>query len=230
MSSPDALLANPSPLSQQLRSQTDHTLASIVKTNHNTQFALIASELAAFRDATSGRVDGMDDATLSAIFRGTVQLTTYDAYSPLAARFFEKPCRESSVVNLFAPGLPDFISRSSSTSGGTPKTFPKYNRLPKPSPSTTVLPASVPKRTTAYLFSISCDSLDITDENDRVVKRVHFSFSSAVTQRSRLNLDPDKDEEKMATFSMMQRIQSQWGIADLSPSQSSTMLRHLPRG
>ena len=207
MSPPDLLSTNPFPLSQQLRSEVDHTLATIVKANHNTQFALIASELSAFRDATSGRVDGMDDATVSELFRGTVQLTTYDAYSPLVARFFEKPCRESSVVNLFAPGLPDFMSWSSSTSGGTPKMFLKYIRsfrsglLPSAESSTHSL--AVPRRTIAHIYSIPLVSFDIVDDNDHPVKRVYQGSASTVLQRVYRGLHPEQDESRMSTFCML---------------------------
>ena len=172
----DLLFTNPFPLSQQLRSEVDHTLATIIKANHSTQFALIASELAVFCDATSSGVDGMDDTTLCKLFHGTVQLTTYDAYSPLGARFFEKPCRESSVVNLFAPGLPDFMSWSSSTSGGIPKIFPKYNRLSKfdllPSTESSIHTLEVPRCTTAHVYSIQLASVDIVDDNDHLMKSV----------------------------------------------------------
>ena len=211
MSSPDLLSANPFPLYQHIRSEIDHTLASIVKANHNTQFALIASELAAFRDATSGRVDGMDDATLSKLFRGTVQLTTYDAYSPLVERFSEKPCRESSVVNLFAPGLPDFMSWSSSTSGGTPKSFPKYNRLSRHAPllsaESSAYSLAVPRRTTAHIYSTRLVSLDIVDEDDHLVKKVYGGSSSTVSQRWLRGLHPEQDGRRMSTFCMLQRIQ-----------------------
>ena len=211
MSPPDLLSANPFPLSQQLRSEVDHTLATIVKANHNTQFALIASELAAFRDATPSGVDGMDDATLCKLFRGTVQLTTYDAYSPLVERFFEKPCRESSVVNLFAPGLPDFMSWSSSTSGGIPKKIPRYNRSFRsgllPSAESPARSLAVPRRTTAHIYSTQLVSLDIVDESDHLVKRVYVGSSSAVGQRWIRGLHPEQDGSRMSTFCMLQRIQ-----------------------
>ena len=207
MSPSDLLSANPFPLSQQLRLEVDHTLATIVKANHNTQFALIASELAVFRDATSGGVDGMDDATLCKLFRGTVQLTTYDAYSPLVERFFEKPCRESSVVNLFAPGLPDFMSWSSSTSGGIPKRIPKYNRLSKfdllPSAGSAAHSLEVPRRTTAHIYSTRFVSLDIVDENDHLVKRVYGGSSSSMAQRWIRGLHPEQDGSRMSTFCML---------------------------
>ncbi|KAF8127941.1 GH3 auxin-responsive promoter [Boletus edulis] len=128
---PDLLLHPLPSLSEQLRRRSDELRSRIIRANYNTQFAQTVPELADFRRATAGHIDGMDDDILSESFRKTVQLTTYDLYAPFIARFFEQPCKASAIVDLLAPGLPDCLSRSSSTSGGLPKYFPKYNRLSK---------------------------------------------------------------------------------------------------
>ena len=206
MSPPGLLFANPPPLSQQLKSRVNHRLASILRSNYKTQFAQGASELTAFRDAVAGLVNDVDDATLCETFRKTVPLTTYEAYSSLISKLFNSPCRESEVVDLLAPGLPDYITTSSSTSGGVSKAFPQYNWLPKFDMSASAEPLALsdsPKRTTASVFSFIREPLDIVDENNRFVKTVNISPTSAsLSWRSVLGLRPENDEGKMAIFCM----------------------------
>lgn len=60
----------------------------MVRANYNTKFAQTAPELTEFRHATVGRVDEMDDETLSESFRKAVHFTNYDSYAPFIARFF----------------------------------------------------------------------------------------------------------------------------------------------
>jgi hypothetical protein len=81
MHHPDLLPSNPPSLSEQLRCRTDELLSRMARANSNTQFARTAPELTEFRDATAGRVGGMDDRILSKPFRKTVHLTTYDSYA-----------------------------------------------------------------------------------------------------------------------------------------------------
>ena len=74
--------------------------------------------------------------------------------------FFEKPCKASAIVDLFAPGFPDYLLDSSSTSGGLPKTFPSYNRLSKIRSSdadSCVISNTLRRRTTAFVLYLGCD-------------------------------------------------------------------------
>ncbi|KAI9573260.1 GH3 auxin-responsive promoter [Boletus coccyginus] len=194
--------SNPSSLSEQLSWQTDKLLSGIVRANCNTQFAQTAPELAGFCQATAGLVDGMDDGILSQSFQRTVQFTTYDSYAPLIARFFEEPCKASAVSHLFAPGLPDFLAISSSTSGGSPKYFPKYNCLSTIRSSegaSWTIPDPLRRRTTAHIWYLGCDrTLDVKDEDN--VTTIYLACGTVVRRRMHLYLDPEKDGEKMATF------------------------------
>ena len=128
MHPPGLLLSSPPLLSKQLRRRTDELRSSIVRANFNTQFAQTSPEPTEFRRATAGLVDGMDDDILSELFRKTVHFTTYDSYAPFLARFFEKPCKASAIDNLLAPGLPDYLVKSSSTSGDLPMTYRTNNK------------------------------------------------------------------------------------------------------
>ena len=87
MDLPDLLLSNTPLLSEQLRRRTEELQFKIIRANYNTQFARTAPELAEFRHATAGLVDGVDDDILSESFRKTVDLTTYDSYVPFLAGF-----------------------------------------------------------------------------------------------------------------------------------------------
>ena len=229
---PHILLSNPPLLSEQLRRKTDELRSSIVRANCNTQFAQTSPELTEFRRAVTGLVGGVDDdIRLSELFRKTVHLTTYDSYTPFLARFFEKPCKASAIDNLFAPGLPDYLAGSSSTSGGRPKTFPKYGSLSKIRSSDAkswVVADPLRRRTAAHLCYIRFDQMDVVDENNCPVTTLYVSSASAITRRMRWHLDPEKDEEKMATFSMTQITHPLSCYADLSPSQYSTTLHRTP--
>ena len=217
------LLSNPSSLSAQLSWQTDKLRSSIVRANCNTQYAQTAPELTEFRQAISGLIDGKSDDILSQSFQKTVQFTTYDSYAPLIARFFEKPCKASAVLHLLAPGLPDFLSISSSTSGSLPKFFPKYNCLSKIRSSegaSWAISNSLRRRTTAYIWYLACNqTLDVEDEDD--VTTIYFACGTVPHRRVPLYLDPERDGEKMSTFSMMQITQLPCD-ADSSPFQYST--------
>ena len=127
MHPPDLLLSSPPLLSEQLR-RTDELRSSIVRANFNTQFAQTSPELTEFRRATAGLVGGMDDDDiLSELFRKTVHFTTYMTHTHHSSQgFFEKPCKASAIDNLLAPGLPDYLVKSSSTSGDLPMTLHFY--------------------------------------------------------------------------------------------------------
>lgn len=202
---PDLIVSNPPSLAEQLKCQTDGLRSRIVRTNYNTQFAQTIPELTEFRHATAGLVDEMDDDILSESFRKTVRFTSYDSYAPFLARFSEKPCRASAIVDLFAPGLPDYLAVSSSTSGGLAKTFPKYNRFSKNKSlevGSCAISNTLQRRTTAYLWYLWCDQINVEDETNRPAATIYLTCGTVADQRTTLNLDLEKDGERMATFSM----------------------------
>ncbi|KAF8552839.1 hypothetical protein OG21DRAFT_1485894 [Imleria badia] len=197
------LHSNPSSLSERLRWQTNELRSRIIRANYNTQFVQTAPELTEFRHATAGRVDGMDADILSASFQKTVHFTSYDSYAPFFARFRENPCKASAIVDLVAPGLPDYLALSSSTSGGRAKTFPKYNRLSKVTSSdagSCAISNNLRRRTAAYVWYLACDQINVEDEANSPVTTIYLACGSIVNQRANLHLDPAKDKEKMATF------------------------------
>lgn len=200
---PELLLSNPPSLSEPLKLRSDELRCRIVRANYNTQFAQTAPELADFRRSIDGPVDGMNDNILSESFVKTVHFTTYDSYAPLLARFREKPCNARTVVNLLAPGLPDYIAKSSSTSGGLPKAFPKYNRWSKIRSFDQISPTisdPLRRRTHAWVFFLAYDQLGIEHDDKCPVTTVYLGPASAINRRMQMNLDPEKDEEKMGTF------------------------------
>ena len=204
MDLPDLLLSNTPLLSEQLRRRTEELQFKIIRANYNTQFARTAPELAKFRHTTAGRVDGVDDDILSESFRNTVDLTTYDSYAPFLAGFLEKPCKASAIVDLLAPGLPDYLAESSSTSGGHPKILPKYNHLSKVKyfdAESSAVPDTLRRRTTAHMYYFGCDKMTVENEGNCTVT-IYLACGAVVGQRVHLNLDPENDGKRMAAFGM----------------------------
>lgn len=161
---PDLLPSLPPSLSERLRFRTNSLRSKIVRTNYNTQFAQTARELLEFRHVIAGLVDEMDDDVLSESFQKTVHFTTYDSYGPLLARFSEKPFKASSIVDLFAPGFPDCLAESSSTSGGLAKTFPKYNifsGIGSSGVGSFQISDPLRRRTSARVYYLGSDQLDV---------------------------------------------------------------------
>ncbi|KIO12049.1 hypothetical protein M404DRAFT_962542 [Pisolithus tinctorius Marx 270] len=124
-------------LAEQLRGRALDVLSYLVKTNSATTYFKESDVLSRFRSAlhlTDGSSNGLlqaVDQTCSAkelfeVYHNNVALSVYEDYLPFISRFFEQPCKKSSVENLMAPGLPCFIAHSSGTSGGATKHFPKY--------------------------------------------------------------------------------------------------------
>ncbi|KAF8551960.1 hypothetical protein OG21DRAFT_1537748 [Imleria badia] len=197
------LLSNPPSFSEQLRQRTDELRSRIARVNYNTRFAQTAPELAEFRHATAGIVDGMDDDLLSDSFQNTVHLTTYDSYAPFLAGFSETPCKASAIVDLFAPGVPDFLAKSSSTSSGLTKIFPKYNCLSKirsSDPESWAVCNTSRKRTTACISYLGCDQMNVEDEANCPVTTIYLAASAVIGWRMHFNLDPEKDGQKMGAF------------------------------
>jgi auxin responsive GH3 family protein len=188
-----------------LTETTDRLLLDVIRANFSTQYASQAPSLAEFRDAVS--VHGMDvDATLLQDFRSRVALMDYESYKPFVARFDEKSCKESEVENLFAPGLPQYLAQSSSTSGNAPKILARYNYVPPQIPR----PRSVPgiyqldnDGLTARVFYCGYRQLkEVQRESGQVVKRIPFCISSGGTARRRHGWSVDEDEARMSTISM----------------------------
>ncbi|KAN0078194.1 GH3 auxin-responsive promoter [Tylopilus felleus] len=205
MQPPELLPSNPPSLSDQLRRRTNELHSKIVKANYNTQFVRTAPELSDFRDATAGHVDEMDDNCLSETFRKTVHFTDYNSYAPLTAKIFEKPCKASAIVNMFAPGLPDCLTESSSTSGGLAKTFLRYNTLSQIKSLNTgsrVVHDQDPlqRRTKLYVFHVGCNRLTVLDEDNIPAGTIYMTSGSVQGIRVGLHLDPEEDEERMGNF------------------------------
>ncbi|KAH7927991.1 hypothetical protein BV22DRAFT_1005817, partial [Leucogyrophana mollusca] len=119
-------------LQNKLKGRIDNVLAHIVKTNLHTRYTQESAVFTDFRSAVEALGDEREpqDSSLLEAFRATVPLTSYPSYEPFVARFFEQPCREDRVKDLFAPGLPLIVSLSSATSGKSPKFFPRYRHMP----------------------------------------------------------------------------------------------------
>lgn len=125
----------------QLEEQSQRFLFDIISVNCKSKFCQTADELTIFRHTVETLRD--DEQGFLQNFRDLVPLTVYDTYRPFVDRFFNTPCLESEVVDLFAPGLPFFIAVSSATSGKAPKFFPKYKGTTWRPPASPVISQSV---------------------------------------------------------------------------------------
>ncbi|KAG0708382.1 hypothetical protein DFH29DRAFT_779542, partial [Suillus ampliporus] len=103
----------------QLKERSEKFLFEIISTNRKSKFCQTADELSIFRHAV--KTFHEDEQECLRNFRKLVPLTSYDTYEPFLARFFNEPCQESEVIDLFAPGFPAFLAVSSGTSGKAPK-------------------------------------------------------------------------------------------------------------
>ncbi|KAI6003454.1 GH3 auxin-responsive promoter [Pisolithus orientalis] len=137
MDRPPAPITSLTPeLAEQLRGRALDVLSYLVKTNSATTYFKESDVLSRFRsalhlsDGSNGLLQAVDQTCSSkelfGVYHNNVALSVYEDYLPFISRFFEQPCKKSSVENLMAPGLPCFIAHSSGTSGGATKHFPKY--------------------------------------------------------------------------------------------------------
>ncbi|KIK22612.1 hypothetical protein PISMIDRAFT_11474, partial [Pisolithus microcarpus 441] len=117
-----------------LQERTERCLRDIVGANITTHYGISVPSLSLFRQATAGK-DVKEDPTVIIDFHQAVPLTDYGCYSPFIAKFFRHPRKQSELENLLAPGLPNYIARSSSTTGNKPKLLPKYPRRCSTTPS-----------------------------------------------------------------------------------------------
>ncbi|KAF8839600.1 hypothetical protein BDN67DRAFT_969812 [Paxillus ammoniavirescens] len=182
-----------------LTEKIDRLLLRIIRANFNTQYASQASSLAAFRDIISAHGTEVDGTLLQG-FRSHVALMDYESYKPFVARFNEKPCKESEVENLFAPGLPSFLGLTSTTSGKAPKMFAKYHHIPQEVPSRpTLFDTSDSKGRTAWVFCCAYRELkDVERDSGQVVKRLPVGGTSGSRMRVRCGWDVDSDKSRMS--------------------------------
>ncbi|KAF8888321.1 GH3 auxin-responsive promoter [Infundibulicybe gibba] len=177
----------------QRKKQTHGVLNYIINANSITKYFLDAPLLSKFR-AERGR-DGDWNA-----FTQSVPLSTYDDYQPYISRFMDDPCRQASVENLLAPGLPTFIATSSGTSGGAAKYYPKYTHPEHASQATlasmVTLNADAERGAACVVFSLRhTHTMDVFNDAQGVVKKIPFSLASAGTIRSYNGWAIENDDE-----------------------------------
>ncbi|TFK38883.1 GH3 auxin-responsive promoter [Crucibulum laeve] len=123
----------PLALRRTLQLHSQRQLAQIIRQNSQTTFFQESSLLSTLK--SSIKLEELflvlcsenEDQSLTDTFLRSVPCSSQQDYHPFVSRFFEPTCYASSVNNLLAPGLPDFIAHTSGTSGGVPKIFPKYH-------------------------------------------------------------------------------------------------------
>jgi len=177
----------------QLKERSDKFLFEIISVNCQSKFCQTASELSIFRHAIETLHDNEQGFLQN--FRNLVPLTVYNTYLPFVALFFNTPCLESDVVDLFAPGLPLFIAVSSATSGKAPKFFPKYK-------ATTLRPSASPAISqSVYTYDIRCkDVLDVFHGHQDIVRKISVIPAGGGLLRAQMGWNPDDDEARMSSI------------------------------
>ncbi|KIJ13240.1 hypothetical protein PAXINDRAFT_170690, partial [Paxillus involutus ATCC 200175] len=182
-----------------LTEKTDLLLLSIIRANFNTQYASQVSSLAGFRDVVSTHGTEVD-STLLQDFRSHVALMDYESYKPFVARFNEKPCKESEVENLFAPGLPFSLALTSTTSGKAPKMFANYHHIRPELPSRRTFPGGGGSEgRKAWVFCYAYRELkNVERDSGQVLKRIPVGGISGSMLRVRSGWSVDDDESRMS--------------------------------
>ncbi|KAG1745976.1 GH3 auxin-responsive promoter [Suillus paluster] len=173
----------------QLKERSEKFLFEIIGTNWKSQFCQTADELSIFRHAVETLHD--DEEGFLQKFRKLVPLTVYDTYEPYVARFFNEPCQEAEVINLFAPGFPAFLAASSATSGKAPKFFAKYRGTTYRSLDT--------QGQRIHTYRLTCRVLNVFNGDQDIVRRITASAASGGLLRLKNGWNPEQDEDIMSS-------------------------------
>ncbi|KAH7917727.1 hypothetical protein BV22DRAFT_1135171 [Leucogyrophana mollusca] len=185
-------------LQGKLKDHVEDVLARIVDANLHTRYAQESPVFNDFRNAVGHLCDECEGRKtfLLEAFYATVPLTTYASHEPFVAKLLQQPCREGEIKDLFAPGLPVTIASSSTTSGRTPKLFPKYLH---PLGSDRIgLPFSKTGGNTCATFSMASHRVvGVRGDAGGEDKRIPVAFISTCIIRMLHDLDLDKDTSLM---------------------------------
>ncbi|KAI5990143.1 GH3 auxin-responsive promoter [Pisolithus albus] len=194
------LLALSPELKAALQERTEHCLRDIVGANITTHYGISAPSLSLFRQAIAGK-DVKEDPTVIIDFRQAVPLSDYGCYSPFIAKFFRHPRKLSELENLLAPGLPNYIAKSSSTTGSRPKLLPKYPRRWSATPSSFAKRLHLTGSGKAvHMFSLALrDLLDVVGEDGEVMKKIPVCIGSCGGTRTVENWPVETDSTRMGT-------------------------------
>ncbi|KAI6013498.1 GH3 auxin-responsive promoter [Pisolithus microcarpus] len=165
-----------------LQERTERCLRDIVGTNITTHYGISVPSL--FRQATAGK-DVKEDPTVIIDFH----------------EFFRHPRKQSELENLLAPGLPNYIAKSSSTAGNQPKLLPKYPRRCFTTPSSfakCLHLTSSGKAVHMYCLAYR-DLLDIMGEDGEVMKKILVCMGSCGAVRITENWPVKTDSTRMGT-------------------------------
>ena len=206
-----------------LRQGTDSRLREIICANIATRFASSSSSLEDFRLAVANK-DMKNDATIFDDFRRLVSFTEYEAYRPLLMKFKEPPCKLSEVENLLTPGLPDFLCKSSSTSGGEQKVFPRRSQTIRDQGITDISGKIVDIYTIIYR-----DLLQVATASGEVVHMIPLTASSVARWRTTMNWSIETDNARMGSIGTCVVTFNEWSrMSYFSSSWPCRSMGHWP--
>ncbi|KAG0708384.1 GH3 auxin-responsive promoter [Suillus ampliporus] len=199
----------------QLKERSEKFLFEIISTNWKSQFCQTADEFSIFRHAVEMLHD--DEQGFLRNFRKSVPLTLYDTYEPFVARFFNEPCQESEVIDLFAPGFPVFLAVSSGTSGSAPKYFAKYRGITYRAPGM--------QSQSVYTYRLTCKILNVFRGDQDIVRRITVSGVSGGLLRLQNGWNVEQDEDRMSSKVLTET--APYAVAMVLPTPSFLLLHAL---
>ena len=122
-------------------------------------------------------------------------------FPDVIVKFMECPCKLSEVENLLAPGIPDFLFRSSSTSGKEPKFFPKSCQSLYDPLITNLRPSGPGKIMQVYSISYK-ELLEVVTDSGEVVHTITSTVSSCGRWRTSMNWTIETDDTRMTYIGM----------------------------
>ncbi|KAI6009424.1 hypothetical protein F5J12DRAFT_781967 [Pisolithus orientalis] len=150
-----------------LKEDMNCCLRNLIAANIKTCYACSSSQLPDFFLAINDK-DLQNDKSVLLDFHQLVPPTDYKSYCPYMIMFNSCPCKLSKVEDMLAPGLPLYISLSSTTSGKQCKQFAKYFMIP---PSPNFLPFPVGVTSVVFMFAYR-DPVEVVTDSGEVVARI----------------------------------------------------------
>jgi hypothetical protein len=143
-------------------------------------------------------LDALDDSSDALIehFRTTVPLSLYDSYEPFMNMLVSPHPHVNDVKDMFSPGLPFFVARSSATSGKKAKLFAKYRHVARSSLQDVdehANPVSASGGKNCIVYSLAYrDVVEVMGDDNTFTRFPITSMSSGVVRMSH-GISIDKD-------------------------------------
>lgn len=198
---PAPLLELPHELQQQAKSRIQRNLAQIVKRQSGTVFYKESAALSGLRSALGESTQGEPlhvpdtDEEIFQKFSRNVPFTSYDDYYPYVSRLIGEAPHVSEIEHLLAPGLPDFVARTTGTTGQR-KYFPKYpKRVARNLPRWDTPEASMRVKIAQFTMLSMRQFIPVTGRDGETLRRIPLTIFSIGSHRRTLGIGPEDDDD-----------------------------------